>query len=670
MSRSDVWDLEATAGTIIDHLRKWRAAREAFASVGSSVTSKVTSTQHGWDDSHAESFFAYAPMLADALNRGVEHCSAAITALENAETAISTAQGRLDALLSRVPAGVSVARGSGAVTFTYPDPPEGETDAATIAAIDGLVADARPITDEADDAVSAAAGALKSVAALTDGDANQWSAIALTGAPKWKHPDYGTSAVPVIIDLGDGRYAVAGTNAGEYYRITTDPETGELVLTIYQLRSEPHEKTNSDGDPYTVHVESIDETVEPEIHRFPAGTDLVVNTGGGNDRLDVPPGTDLSIRVFGGTGADTINTRGTDQAAQTFGGAGNDYIESGAGADHIFGGSGDDYVDAGAGDDRLHGGTGHDYMYGTDGRDFLWGGEGRDYLDGGSGNDHLFGGSGADQLQGGRDDDAVYGGDGDDVLYGGHGTDSIDGGAGANTAYSGKDDAVTGANHVIVEYNPDLGQDIVIEGSPEFIARVQSDLEHMRSSPAGQQQMANVDQNLDDSDGFPLIDWNGRDTFVIREYTGEFHEGFADGDATWDDQNSTGGYQNRGVGGREYVINYNPRITFIDPDPSDWDQNTTPPFVVFYHEFGHVNQYSSGSVPDGKYDQDGDGKAETKNLERQNVGLPWDYTGGGFLGNGPDGTEDPTQDEESGWDYDYTENGIRDELGLDRRTQY
>lgn len=669
ITREDVWSLESDIGALDTAIAKWRSAAEAFAAARTSVADGAQGRHGIWKDTHATSFFEYVPTLTGLLDSAEAHANAAKGALKSARTELESAQGELDGCLSRLPQKITHWGFGGLRVFSYPDDEEENADQTDYrGAIDDAASRAGQIREDVNSVLSAAATTLGNVASGATNDATALTGPATSGTPKWDHPEYVELTEPVLLKTSTGETVIVG-GAGpgdgspdEYYRVTVDPETGETIVEIYTLRYEERPAPTEDDPNAVTYVESIDETVPPTTFRIPAGEEVVVNAGGGNDRLEVPEGTDVSIRVFGGSGDDDINTRGTGRDTEIFGGAGNDIAETGAGWDTVFGGAGDDYADTGAGHDRASGGWGNDTVYGVDGNDVLSGGEGADYLDGGRGNDTVSGGGGNDTIGGGLDDDELYGNGGDDVMYGSDGDDSVDGGTGNNTANTGAGDEVENATHVVVEYDPSLGQDIVVKGSPEFVARVQSDLEMMRSSPAGHEQMGNVDQNLEDSEGFPLWDWNGRDTFEIVEYRGDDHEDFSDGDATWVEDNGTGGYSNRSVGGRSYAINYNPNFHTLDPDGSDPNgENTTPPFIVLYHEYGHVNQFSSGEAPGGEYTQD-DG-SQVPLIERPNVGLEWDH-------DGDPNTPEIVQDESTGWDYDYTENGIREEMGRDQRERY
>lgn len=188
------------------------------------------------------------------------------------------------------------------------------------------------------------------------------------------------------------------------------------------------------------------------VDRLPLGnlsTGLLVEGGGGNNRLD------------GTTGDDTLD-----------GGAGNDTLTGGAGADQLIGGAGDDaasYAGATAGvvadlktpqtntgdaaGDSYDGiedliGTRYaDTLSGNGGRNRIWGGHGNDVITARGGDDRLRGEGGSDLIAGDQGNDRIWagtgydtvlGGDGDDTIYGGRSGDTLIGGAGADQLFGGK----------------------------------------------------------------------------------------------------------------------------------------------------------------------------------------------------------------------------------------
>lgn len=103
--------------------------------------------------------------------------------------------------------------------------------------------------------------------------------------------------------------------------------------------------------------------VRSAIHLFQ------IESGPGNDRVEISPLLNLTTKIYGGAGADSIL--------------------GGSGADRVYGGEGNDWIS---------GGLGNDTIYAEGGNDRLFGGEGRDYLDGGAGADVLRGEAGQDRI--------------------------------------------------------------------------------------------------------------------------------------------------------------------------------------------------------------------------------------------------------------------------------
>ncbi|QIX26910.1 calcium-binding protein [Nocardioides sp. JQ2195] len=407
----------------------------------------------------------------------------------------------------------------------------------------------------------------------------------------------------------------------------------------------------TDGDTTIVNTGSGDDTVKihddphrgdqiveinGQVYRIPAGQEIVIRTGEGNDTVELPSDSRISITFVGGEGDDIYKGGAGDDTV--VGLSGHDRLFGGDGADRISAGADRDYVDGQSGDDVLRGGQGNDTIYGGDDTedgevsdDRLIGNEGQDYLEGGHGQDTLEGGDGDDILSGGRDDDTIHGGDGDDVSYAGRGKDTTYGGSGTDTSYDESQDSSQGARVIPITIK-DVPDFIKIEGSPEFQARVRADLEMLASSPRGQMMLANLLENHENS-GFAGI---GREGLTIREYNNPD-----------DPFNSTA--HDGALGGN--VINYRPDMDTIDDGP---------PSVVLYHEMAHVYGYMNGTNQPEEYQGDDTQNHGFKELERQAAGLPIDHD------NDPDTPEviDPDHPIE------FTENGLREEMGAPHRDHY
>jgi len=412
--------------------------------------------------------------------------------------------------------------------------------------------------------------------AITDTVAD-WDRVARTwrenadGVPAFSTP---AEAVGTLV-LATGDAVVISTGTGnDQVRVAADAQTGEQVVTC-----------------------------GAGVWRFAAGTEVVVRTGEGNDTVVVAPGTAVRLTLIGGDGADALT--------------------GGAGDDVLLGLGGNDYLNGGGGADRMAGGCGNDSAYGLGGDDAIAGGTGRDVLNGGAGADNLSGEDEADVVSGGDGADRIDGGGGTDVVYTGSGADIVHA---ADLTYSTKDATVPEGRTVTVQI-PDLSKDIRIEGTPEFVERVQSDLDLLRSSPTGQRMLAALDEGLVD-----------QDTLTIREYADR-------NAAAWPDVSAEDGKQR--------AIDYNPSFnTFL---------GDTPPVVALYHEMAHQYGFVNGTVLAGEHADpaypDGVG---VPNAERQAVGLP------------VDDDHDPATPSriDPAHPLPFTENGLRTELAWTPRTRY
>jgi hypothetical protein len=309
----------------------------------------------------------------------------------------------------------------------------------------------------------------------------------------------------------------------------------------------------------------------------------------------------------------------------------------------VSGGAGRDYIDGGQGDDVLTGGLGDDTIYGLGGDDRISGGEGKDYLEGATGNDTIDGDGGDDMISGGRGDDTIRGDAGSDKIYTGHGTDTVDAGAGDDTVFGQHDDHVAGSEHVVNVELKDLGKYFKIEGSPEFVERVNADLDMLASSPRGQMMLAALDQAHENTKAI-AADWPvlGRaayqgDTFTIKETT------------------DLNGYANPNSVSFGKTFSQHPVIQY---NPSFDTLHDGPPVTILYHEMAHVYDFEYGTLADGNYT--GSDNPGVPNREREAAGLPIDHDNDPSTPN----IIDPDHP------YDYTENGLRDEMGAPHRPVY
>jgi len=431
------------------------------------------------------------------------------------------------------------------------------------------------------------------------GEAASWLGTPWSGGPAGSSEGFVELAAAGQVFVDGDRVVVNATGGDDDIRVSVDPRSGEQVITMGAV-----------------------------VRRFPAGAEVIVRAGGGNDTITVAPGLTVRVCLLAGSGDDRVH--GGDGDDTVLGLWGRDTVWAGGGADQVCGGADGDYLDGQGGNDRLDGGAGEDTLYGLDGDDVLWGGSDRDYVDGGAGADMVAGGGAADVLLGGREGDTVLGGSGDDALYSGAGIDRIHGGSGDDRAFTQIDDAVSGVGTEVRVELTDVGGFIRVEGSPEFVARVQSDLDALRSSPRGAAMLAALESSHTDSGLFRTS--NG---LVIREI--DAANGFA---------------RPPFLGLGHATIGYNPAFDDLHLSPP------VPPTVVLYHELAHVYDYFHDTLAAGTYE--GADNPGVPNAEREAVGLPIDH----------DGDPDTPDTLDPDHPFELTENGLRDEFGLTPRLRY
>lgn len=375
---------------------------------------------------------------------------------------------------------------------------------------------------------------------------------------------------------------------------------------------------------------SFDVNGEQYDVKLAQGQQLTVRTGDGNDDIQVDPSVQVNFIIEAGAGEDTIQ-----------GGAGNDRIDGGDGNDKIDTGAGFNYVFGGSGDDAIAGGDDNNTLYGGDGVDTIAGGKGNDYIEGGKGNDVITAGDGKNVLSGGLGDDTITASGNGDRIYTGGGSNTVGNiGADGLVYAAGIGDKLTGVgnadpNVVNVVLNSDSGvKGVRIEGSDAFVQRVEADIEMLRSSPNGQQMLAEFDKAAA----------NGN-VVTIRELQ-NVDNGYAQSVAGSDISNGRPGTSG------PVDISYNPAFAIPElPVPS----------VTLFHEMSHAFNGVNGTFLPGTYTGPGPDQGQVPNAERQAVGLdttatPYDFGDG----SGPI-THNPTA---------LSENGLRAEMGLELRPSY
>ena len=253
------------------------------------------------------------------------------------------------------------------------------------------------------------------------------------------------------------------------------------------------------GDGSAIVALGIDTEVHLEAVLGNTANDVIVSVSGGLllvQRLSVnlvtptAVGDVNSLRIFGGTGADTVTLDASLIGAFTgsltiTGNAGNDSLISsalttgisfsgGAGDDIAVGGQGNDTLSGGAGSDRILGAGGNDSIDGGDDADTLRGNVGNDTVTGGGGADLIIAGTGNDKANGGDGNDSILGEGGNDTLFGGLGDDTIDGSLGNDTIVGneGNDSILGGSGHDVILgldgldiLKGDVGNDTIIAGA-------------------------------------------------------------------------------------------------------------------------------------------------------------------------------------------------------------
>ena len=584
-----LWKLYDDANKLDSASVAWTDVSQALDSASERVNNKAKQVRDsGWEGETATSYDAHRKELVKSLDSASTLAGSIASTLSLVAGSVRTAQGRLDGQWATVVGIPHQGSPSGDIRF------ETETDEEADR-VNAAIKEARGIRTELDQALATDTTALKKAKATWDKLAAQWLSVADGSVDGWKLPaDVDTNGV---ITIGDKTIVNAGDGDDEI-KVFVDPFTGEQIVSI-----------------------------NGKIYRLPAGQELVIRGGGGNDTIEVPKGSNLNLTLIGSEGDDKI--QGGDGSERILGLDGNDKIKAGDGNDRVSGGADRDFADGQGGDDTVSGGLGDDTIYGLDGADRLIGGEGRDYLEGGTGDDTLQGGDGGDILSGGRDDDTILGGAGDDVSYAGRGDDTTYGGSGTDKAHNESGDTSVGTEQNITVEIPDTAQFIKIEGSPEFVARVEADLELLRSSPRGQMMLENFQQNYDNS-GFLGLN---KDTLTIRETTEENN------------------YAIPGSNGNR-AIEYNPS--------RDHAADDRPPIAALYHEMAHIYDFWNGTSADGNYSSSDPLDDGDPNSERQAAGLPIDDD------------DDPSTPEQIDRDhpFDYTENGLRDEFTWPDREHY
>ena len=594
---STVFDLHDDAGELVRAATSWGDVSGELSAAADTVTVGSARVMKTWEGESGTTYDEHRKRLVASLDRAASVADRIAVTMGRSAGAVRVAQGHLDVQWGRVASVPHVGGFLGLPLVFHPE------DDAQRTKVEGVIAAAEGIRADLDRALETDRGVLSAATTEWAAISAEWQGVASGSVPPFVLPAEGDRTG--VITSGD--QTVVNTGSGDDdVRVFVDPFTGEQVVIV-----------------------------NGTVYRFPPGQHITVRAGGGNDTIHISENTSLDLTVIGGEGDDAIDGGSGDDTIIGLGG--DDDIDAGSGDDYVSGGAGGDYIDGQDGDDDLFGGADDDTVYGLGGADRISGGEGDDYLEGGNDDDRLDGGSGDDVVSGGNDDDRILGGSGDDVTYAGRGDDTTYGGTGDDTAHDESGDTAHGVEQVVRVQIPGDDYFIRVEGSEEFKARVQADLDLLASSPRGRMLLDNLQQHHDDS-GFLGIN---KSSLTIREY-----------DDPTDPNNSTASHS-----GNDYEINLNVRLDELGTPGGPVEG---PPIAVLQHELAHVYDYANDTLRDGQYHGDDTLNDGTNVRERQAAGLPIDHD------------DDPSTPEIIDPDHpiEYTENGLREEMGVDHRDHY
>lgn len=377
---------------------------------------------------------------------------------------------------------------------------------------------------------------------------------------------------------------------------------------------------------------------------------LKIQTEGGNDHIKIDPDVYAEIQIEGGAGDDHISAGGG--RTRIFGGTGNDHITLGAGTA---------YAEGGDGNDRIHAGKGQAVIYGNNGNDVIQGyiGPGGHpvSMDGGSGNDQLHGGSSHTVMNGGLGDD-ILSSAGRGTFYSGKGRDRIFSTHDNDLVYAKRTDQIKkspAAKLTLIEPS-DVGKTaFVIEGSAEFKQRINDDFEMLRSSPAGQKMLSEMDR---------MTKRNGSSLRVLEVQSENVN--FYTGHNKY--------YDNLINTGQKLPIGEDPKLGTLQDgkrgevmDSGDVFSNrayihesngkgSRSPLSALYHELAHAYNFGNGTVLPGKTNGE-------LNLERQAVGLSTNAPAFDF-------DDDPSTPATNTNPYPFNENALHEERGEPLRNSY
>jgi len=442
----------------------------------------------------------------------------------------------------------------------------------------------------------------------------------------------------------------------------------KIVSTPYNPRQPPLDylifTTGDSADTVRVHCPQEQLIVDLNHDRYlinPASAEqiLIIRTGAGPDRVTVDEQVKIRIIVETADGDDVIHSEGADTRIHA--GIGDDFITTGGGKAYAYieAGEGNDMIFV-EGDATVYGGAGNDHISATASLD-----DSHHLLNGGQGNDLLIGGRGHSILCGTDGDDTILAGVGTNTIYTGKGrdtvmlikpTDHVFSNDSRDQLFQAAPQPPANAEELRVHASssegfqitlfssPSLEQaGIVINGSAAFQDRVNDDLRLLSASPRGSQLLSVLNKKAREQ-GIAVtinpLEYERNALYLVNAQ--------APGDPYISDTRAGDGLP----GGS---IHYNPAVEI----------DATPGVVLLYHELCHAyNRVTGTSFPGYGFDGPRDDKSPRRvpNVELQAIGLPAEARPFDF-------DADPSTPPLDTNPTPFTENGLREELGLAPRTR-
>lgn len=378
---------------------------------------------------------------------------------------------------------------------------------------------------------------------------------------------------------------------------------------------------------------------------------IEIHTRHGDDTIYIADTIKNRLHIETGAGHDTVVSSSGYATIKT--GSGDDLVMTREGISYIETADGNDIVNAN--------GSGTVVAYTGKGDDFFRGGTGLAYVDAGQGNDTLTGGQGHNILCGAEGDDLITAGPRSNVIYPGQGSNILNELKQTDTVFTESEPTHLSEGQVItakeaentsgrpgpksfkVSAKPLSESGFIIQGSDEFIERVKNDLTQLLGSGVGHQLLSALTQSIRQSHKpITIAELKHIDSGLYIPNLGDGRSYIKVDKAGLPDFGGT--------------IYYNPsfaRYGFI-------------PLVVLYHELCHAYNFVTGTQFQGlSPDGHGGTKAapQVSNYELQAAGLPCNVAPFDF-------DQDPTTPALTTNPKPFSENGLREELGLPLRKTY